>query len=200
MADKQETPGKKSMVSLSEAMGGPASPVNAPPPLRTKAHADAMVKEDLPEPKGGYGDEKKKWYNLGVLRGCPHQTVHVGVNKDLVVTFTLAAETVMLNRETRITERSKRRGDFMRLSEEEHKALVEKVKERVIRWSNRSQGRGYIVNTKDKRYPDQVGYVQDPGDEPLGKFLFLKEVSADTVEAVLNPMGGETPSIDASQE
>jgi hypothetical protein len=197
MADKKDIPGQKALVTLSEAMGNPPTPVNVPPPAKAPAHPDAMVKEELSAPKGGYPEEKKRWFNLGVLKGCPHQTVHVGISRHLVATFTLAAETVMLNRESRQTERSKRRGDFMRLSDEEHKILVERVKDRVIRWTNRASGRGFIINTKDVTYPDKTGYQQEQGDEALGKYLFLKEIAADAVEAILNPMGGEAQSMAA---
>ena len=154
-----------------------------------------MDQGELPPPKGGFKIEAKKWYNLGVLKGCPHQTLHVGLSNGYVVTFTQSAETVMLNRETRMTERSKRRGDFCRLSEEEVVDLRAKIKRKIVRWTSRDNSRGYIVNMDDKRYPDGVGFVQEPSDEPLGRYLFLKEVPPDAVEAVLNPMGSEGESM-----
>lgn len=187
MADKQEGPGRKSSVTLSEAMGGSATPVNAPPPASAPVSPEAMDQSSLPPLK----EEKRKWYNLGVLRGCPHQTVHVPVTRDLVVAFTLAAETVILHRETRTTERSKRRGDFIRLSDTELATLKERVKDRIVRWTSREFGRGMIIDTKAKGYVAGSSYSQEASDEPLGRYLFLKEVSADTVESVLNPMGAE---------
>lgn len=176
MADNQDVK-KRSVVTLQEAQGNPARIGPEPTKPRAMVHADAMVKTDLPRPKEGLKAEKLTWYHLGVLPGSPHQTVHVNG-----ICFTLAAETVLIDRETRTTERSKRRGDMIKLSAEDFEKTVQKVQRKVIRWENKATGRGHIENM------DKDGFVQESGDEPLGRYLFLKPVDSSVVDAALNPL------------
>lgn len=176
MADNQATP-RPSIVTLQEAMGQSPKLGQEPPKSPAMVHKDALVKTDLPRPKGGYASEKLKWYHLGVLPGCPHQTVHVNG-----MCFTLAAETVLINRDTKATERSKRRGDFVKLSEEEVAKTIAKVKRKVIRWENKATLRGHIENM------DKPGFALQPGDEPLGWYLFLREAPVEMVDSALNPL------------
>lgn len=195
MSDKQN-PGQKSVVTLGEANGGPPSAATPVVEVATAVHKDAMVKDDLAPPVGGFKSDKRDWYNLGVLPGCPFQTVHVGLKGGFVVAFTKNAETLLINRETRTTERSKRRGDFAALSKEEHEELLAKVKRRVIRWVSKENHRGMILDMDAKRYPDGAGsYSQEQGDEPLGRYLFCNRVSADTVEIAMNPLGNSMSPI-----
>lgn len=175
--ENQGSEKRQSVVTLQQAEGRAPTIGPEAPKKPARVHVDALVKDDLPRPKDGYKSEKLKWYHLGVLPGSPHQTVHVNG-----VCFTLAAETVLINRESRTTERSKRRGDLIKMSEDDFQKTVAKVKRKVIRWENKGQGRGHIENM------DKPGFVLEPGDEPLGRFLFMKEVPTEFVDSTLNPL------------
>lgn len=179
MADNQKT-----RISLTEATALNIKPFVVPP-----VHQDALVKDAVPAPKDSLNREARlNWYHLGVLPGSPHQTVHVsakGTFGKVSVAFTMNAETVILNRASGSTERSPRRGDFVRMTKEEALGIIARLKEKSIRWKDRANGRGFIVDRTDPRYQ----YAS--GDEPLGRYLFMKQVSEDFVRQVLEPLSAE---------
>lgn len=176
-------PTRPGLVTLGSLLGGKAGNDTPPAPV----HPDALVKDPLPAaPEGQNREGKLSWYHLGTLPGCPHQTVHVsakGSGFKIAAAFTRAAETVLLDRGTGTTSRSLRRGDFIQLTADESKALIERVKQKVIRWTSRKDSKGFILDMTDKRYQ------RSANDEPLGKFLFLKRISEDAARALLDPIG-----------
>jgi hypothetical protein len=178
-------PTRPGLVTLGSLLGGKGGNDVPPAPV----HQDALVKDPLPPVAESNSREAKLWwYHLGTLPGCPHQTVHVSAKGDgfkIAAAFTKAAETVLLDRGTGTTSRSLRRGDFIQLTEAEAKALVERVKQKVVRWTSRKDSRGFILDMTDKRYQ------RSANDEPLGRFLFLKRISEDAARALLDPIGAD---------
>lgn len=120
-------------------------------------------------------------YHVGTQKGCPFHNVTVGG-----ICFPEFTEEVKHNAATQQTDRSRKVGDILPLTDAEATRVKDAISKRVIRWAG-AEGRdekgdpiirrGFIRLVSDSRFRKM------PGDEPLGKYLYMDMVSPDALQA-----------------
>lgn len=124
-------------------------------------------------------EQDRKMYHVGTLPGCSHHNVTVGG-----ICFPEETEVVTLNPNTRLTDRSKRKGDIIPLTQIQVDRIKKAVGERVIRWMGAHKAengeeiprRGFIRVTTDKRFSP------GPTDEPIAKYLYMDELASGALQ------------------
>jgi hypothetical protein len=116
-------------------------------------------------------DRAVRRFHCGAIeKTCPFFSVTVGG-----YSFPRRTELVASDQQTRETVRTSRPGAFYELSELEIDRIKNAISRKVIRWADKDHTKGFILNVKEADGTPSKRYRKLDNDEPLGKFLYMKE-------------------------
>lgn len=118
-------------------------------------------------------DRGVRRYHCGAIDpACPFYSVDVGG-----ISFPRMTELVKTDDQTRETVRMPRPGAFYELTDADVERVKDAIARKVIRWANRDKTKAYILNVREVDGAPNKRYRKIDSDEPLGKFLYMKEVA-----------------------
>ena len=115
----------------------------------------------------------RRWH-CGALDTLPFYSADVGG-----INFPRTTEIVSVDDDTRGTLRTPRPGAFYELTDIEVERVKAAIARKVVRFANPDKLKGFILSVTDQHGTPNPRYRKLAGDEPLGKFLYMREIPAD---------------------